>query len=162
MLLSSTHLLVLSGSCSFRAYPFNRSVVSSFQVSSHFVKFNSFHLQAECCPNYIILIPSLSCFNRVLCPFAQVLFALSSLASLFNRSVVWIFSSLFLFSNGVFSTSFISIVFFSQKDLTSQGSLVSLVGQRSNLVLPLLLIFHFPSGAILDLGTRSSRSGGVL
>ena len=27
MLLSSTHLLVLSGSCSFHAYPFNRSVV---------------------------------------------------------------------------------------------------------------------------------------
>ena len=25
--------------------------------------FNSFHLQSECCPNYIILIPSLSCFN---------------------------------------------------------------------------------------------------
>ena len=36
------------------------------QVSSHLVKFmfNSFHLQSECCPNYIILIPSLSCFNR--------------------------------------------------------------------------------------------------
>ena len=36
------------------------------QVSSHLLKFmfNSFHLQSECCPNYIILIPSLSCFNR--------------------------------------------------------------------------------------------------
>ena len=34
------------------------------QVSSHLVKFmfNSFHLQSECCPNYIILIPSLSWF----------------------------------------------------------------------------------------------------
>ena len=31
MLLSATHLLVLSGSCSFRPYPFNRSVVPSFQ-----------------------------------------------------------------------------------------------------------------------------------
>ena len=100
--------------------------------------FNSFHLQSECCPNYITLIPSLSCFNRsvvaiiplltgvsskcfhfakfillssisnrsvvvidpycssyisfltgVLCPFAQVLFALSSLATIFNRSAVW-------------------------------------------------------------------------
>ena len=70
--------------------------------------------------------------------------------------------SLFLFSNGVFSTSFISVVFFSQNGLTSQGSLVSLVCQRSNLVLPLLFPFCFPSGAILDLGTRSSRSGGVL
>ena len=38
----------------------------SHRVSSHLVKimFNSFHLQSECCPNYIILIPSLSCFNR--------------------------------------------------------------------------------------------------
>ena len=43
-----------------------------------------------------------------------------------------------------------------------QGSLVSLVCQRSNLVLPVHFRFRFPSGAILDLGTRSSRSGGVL
>ena len=36
------------------------------QVSSHLVKFmfNSLHLQSECCPNYINLIPSLSSFNR--------------------------------------------------------------------------------------------------
>ena len=36
------------------------------QASSHLVKilFYSFHFQSECCPNYIILIPSLSCFNR--------------------------------------------------------------------------------------------------
>ena len=60
MLLSSTHLLVLSRSCYFLAYPFNQSAVSSFQV----------------------------------------LFILSSLASLFNRSVVRICSSLFLFSDG--------------------------------------------------------------
>ena len=45
---------------------------------------------------------------------------------------------------------------------TSQGSLVSLVCQRSNLVFTSSLPFPFPSGAILDLGTRSSRSGGVL
>ena len=43
---------------------------------------------------------------------------------------------------------------------TSQGYLVSLVCQRSNFVLPLPL--PFLSGAILDLGTRSSCSGGVL
>ena len=36
------------------------------QVSPHLVKFmfNSFQLQSECCPNYIILNPSLSGFNR--------------------------------------------------------------------------------------------------
>ena len=45
----------------------SEAVCCSFhQVSSHLVKFmfNSFHLQSECCPNYIILIPSLSCFNQ--------------------------------------------------------------------------------------------------
>ena len=102
MLLSSTHLLGLSGPCFDRAYPFNRSVVSS----------------------------------------AQVLFILSSLVSLFNRSAVRIWSSLIPFlnrrvfniylpfnlkvsqcslslvSNGEFSTSFISIVFFSRNGLT--------------------------------------------
>ena len=58
--------------------------VALFNPSSCFVKimFNSFHLQSECCPNYIILIPSLSCFNRNVVSSAQVLFALSSLASL--------------------------------------------------------------------------------
>ena len=45
---------------------------------------------------------------------------------------------------------------------TSQGSLVSLFCRRSNLVLPPLFLFCFLSGAILDLGTRSSHSGGVL
>ena len=39
-------------------------------------------------------------------------FILSSLASLFNRSVVWICSSLFLFLNGVLSTLFFSMAFF--------------------------------------------------
>ena len=43
--------------------------VALFDPSSYFVKimFNSFHLQSECCPNYIILIPSLSCLTGVLC-----------------------------------------------------------------------------------------------
>ena len=43
---------------------------------------------------------------------------------------------------------------------TSQGSFLSLVCQRSNFVL--LLPLPFLTGAILDLGTRSSRSGRVL
>lgn len=148
MLLFSTHHLVCHRSCSFRAYPFNQSVVSS----------------------------------------AQVLFILSSLVSLFNRSAVRIWSSLIpffnrrvfniylpfnlkvfrkcslsLFANGVFSTLFSFVLFFSRISSTSQGSLVSLVCQRSNLVLPLLSSLPlFPFGVILDLGTRSSCSGGVL
>ena len=99
MLLFSTHHLVCQRSCSFRAYPFNQSVVSS----------------------------------------AQVLFILSRLVSLFNRSAVQIWSSLVpflnrrvfniylpfnlkvfrkcslsLFANGVFSTLFTFVVFFSR------------------------------------------------
>ena len=106
MLLSSTHLLVLLGSCSFHTYPFNMSVVSSAQVF-----FSSYQV-------------------------------------------------LNLFSNKVFSTLFIFVVFFLSICSTSQGSLVSLVCQTSNFVLlPALPLFF---GAILDLGTRSSRSGGVL
>ena len=104
------------------------------QVSPHLVKFmfNSFRLQSECSPNYIILNPSLTCFNR----------------SVFNIHLALqprVFSqcSLSLFSNGVFSTLFTFVVFFSRICSTSQGSLVSLVCQRSNLVLPLLFLFRF-------------------
>ena len=102
-------------------------------------------------------------FNRSVVPSAQVLFILSSLASFLNRSAVRICSSLFLFPTGVFSTLFFLVALFLSICSTSQGSLVSLVCQRSNLVLPHLSSSSvFPSVAILDLGTRSSRSGGVL
>ena len=60
--------------------------------------FNSFHLQSECCPNYIILIPSLSCFNRSVVSIIPLLTGVSSkcynfassysLPSISNRSVV--------------------------------------------------------------------------
>ena len=66
------------------------------------------------------------------------------------------------FPNGVLSILFISVLCFFSICSTLQGSLVSLVWQRSNLVLPLLFFFYLPSGAILDLGTRPSCSGGVL
>ena len=146
-----THHLELWGSCSFHAYPFNRSVVSSFQF----------------------------------------LFILSSLASLFNRSVVRIWSSLFLIylvstrvvplcssfkalqlqgSHDVPCFSFLSECYqFRSTPLcsffnfsTSQGSLVSLIGRRSNLDLPLLFLFHFSPVPSLDLGVRSSCSGGEM
>ena len=82
-------------------------------------------------------------FNRSVVSSLQVLFILSSLASLFNSSAVRICSSLFLFSNGVFSTLFIFVAYFLSICSTSQGSLVSLVCRRSNLVLPLLFLFRF-------------------
>ena len=59
--------------------------------------------------------------TRVLC-FQSSIFSsyqvLIQLLFLFNRSVARSCSSLFLFSNGVFSTSFISVVFFSRNGLT--------------------------------------------
>ena len=51
--------------------------------------------------------------------------------------------SLFLVQQSVF-ISFISMAFFLSICSTSQGSLVSLVCQRSNFVLPLLFLFRFP------------------
>src|SRR3954471_16541632 len=51
---------------------------------------------------------------------------------------------MFFFSYGVFAISFIFVVFFLSFCATSQGSLVSLVCQRSNLVLPLFFLFRFP------------------
>ena len=149
MLLSS---LIISnwGSCSFHAYPFNRSVVSSLQVlssyqvlplfstgllseifltpcailiivlkvvccwfhqvSSHLLKFmfNFFHLQLECCQNYIILIHSYLVSTRVVsipsCPLY------SSFIALQPPRFTW--CSLFLFSTVVLSIVFNCIVFF--------------------------------------------------
>ena len=77
----------------------------SFHPSSHFVK--------DCVLFMIVHL------TGVLCPFAQVPFALSSLASLLNRSASRICSYLLLFLNGLLSTSFISVVLFSQSGLTS-------------------------------------------
>ena len=39
-------------------------LISSSIIPSSQVHVNSFHFLLECCPNYITLIPSLSCFNR--------------------------------------------------------------------------------------------------
>ena len=55
-------------------------------------------------------------------------------------------------SNGVFSTSFIYVVFFLSICSTFQGSLVSLVCQRSNFVLP--LPFPLLSGAFPRISGR--------
>ena len=66
---------------------------------------------------FSLLIP----FNWRVVLSAQVLFILSSSYSipfLFNRSAARSCSSLFLFSNRVFSTLFISVVFFSRNGLT--------------------------------------------
>ena len=81
---------------------------------------------------------------------------------LFNRSAARSCSSLFLFSNGVFPTSFISIVFFSQNGLTFAWFFGFTHWSKKQLSFTSSLPLPFLSGAILDLGTRSSCSGGVL
>ena len=140
MLLSATHLLVLSGSCSFRPYPFNRSVVLAFQKISYSAKF-CLPSQTECCPNYIIFISTLPCSIGVLpevvlpCP--------SFLTECFQLHSFPLYSFFHEFVQPLKVRGFTRL---SKKQLCFTFSL------------PL----PFPSGAILDLGMRSSRSGGVL
>ena len=122
MLLSSTHLLVLSRSCSFYDCPFNRSIVPSCQVLSSY---------------QVLLLFSTGVLSEFVLPCSYFLTECSQLCS----------SLLF---------------FFLSSYSTFPGSLVSLICQRSNLFYLFSYLFRCPSGAILDLGTRSSRSGGVL
>ena len=136
----------------------------SLQPIILFVKimFSSFHFQSKCCPNRTILSLSILFLTGALCPFAQILFILSSLVSLFNRSAIR--NRFFLIPLSLWSASNFVLLhgFFLSFCLTSQGSSVSLVCQRSNLVYLSSLLFCCFPGAILDLGTRSSHSGGVL
>ena len=83
---------------------------------------------------YLVLI-------GVLCPFAQVLFALSSFASLFNRSAFNLLLPCSSFLTECFQLRSPPLYFFSKWLNLFQGSLVSLVSQRSNLFLPLLFLF---------------------
>ena len=72
-----------------------------FDPSSCFVKImsNSFHLQAECCPNYIILFPSLSCFNRSVVAIIPLLTGVSSKCFHFAKIIFFTFH----FPTGVLS-----------------------------------------------------------
>ena len=88
----------------------------------HFTKF-FISFKPECCPRSFLPLVSIHSIvtEAVYCDFIKYLLILSSSYSipfLFNRSAARSCSSLFLFSNGVFSTSFISVVFFSRNGLT--------------------------------------------
>ena len=122
--------------------------VALFNPSSRFVKdhvlFMPIHLTGALCPLLKLSSPyqALHLFSTgvlseifltpcsihsivleaVCCDFIKYLLILPSSYSipfLFNRSATRSCSSLFLFSNGVLSTLFISIVFFSRDGLTS-------------------------------------------
>ena len=74
MLLSATHLLVFSGSCSFRPYPFNRSVMSFFfkyplilsSLIPSIYRWSAVQIISFLFLPYLVL-------TGVLCPFAQAL-----------------------------------------------------------------------------------------
>ena len=86
--------------------------VALFNPSSCFVKimFNSFHLQSECCQNYITPIHSYLVSTRVVAiPSCSLC---SSFTALQPPTLTW--CSLFLFSTGMLSISFNSIVLFFQ------------------------------------------------
>ena len=129
------------------------------QVSSHLLKFMlySFHVQSECCQNHIILIHSYLVSTRLIsipsCPLYSTFIALHP------SRFTW--CSLFLFSTAVLSIVFSSVMSFLStfqplKVLGFTRLLKKQLSFTSSLPLPFLF------GAILDLGTRSSRSGGVL
>ena len=131
--------LVFSRSYSFHTHPFNRSVVSFCSSSFRLIK-PCISFQPECCPNLFFLVPCLSRFNQsgsnsflsivlVIHSFATSMVHMVFLVSIFYRSAL----------NCVQLCCVLSFNF-----STSQGSLVSLIGQGSNLVLPLLFLFLFP------------------
>ena len=139
LLLSSNHLLVLSGSCYFHAYPFNRSVVpfcsSSFRLINHCISFQ---------PEYFLVL--LVHQNPFLMSF-KLQGSSNVPCSSFLTECFQLCSSL-LYS------------FFQVDQDRKVHGFTHL--SKKQLVLPLLFLFRCPSGAILNLGTRSSRSGGVL
>ena len=137
MLLSSTHHLVLSRYCSFPCLSVNRSVVLSSQVlfilSSLASLFNRSAVQI-CSSLFLVYLVSTRVVPIPSCPLY------SSFIALQPPRFTW--CTLFLFSTAMLSIVFNSVVFFQHFNLSR--FVVSLVRQRSNLVLPPLLLVHFP------------------
>ena len=138
MLLSSLIILFCQDHVLFHAYPFNRSVVFTFKLF-HLIKF-CFSFQSECCQNYIIPIHSYLVSTRVVsipsCPLCSSFMSLQPSSSRYVPCSSFLTDCLQSWSSPLFC--FLSIC------PTSQGSLVSLCGRRSNLVLPLIFLFLFP------------------
>ena len=88
-LLSSTHHLILSRSCYFLAYPFNRSVVFSFKFF-HLIKF-CLSFQPECClKSFLPIMPFFQQFRRQcvvdFIKYHPIFSSSCSIPSIFNRS----------------------------------------------------------------------------
>ena len=128
-----------------------------FSSSSHFVK-SCISFQPECCPNLFFLVPCLSRFNQsgsnsflsivlVIHSFATSKVQMVFLVSIFLPQCSQLCSTPLCSFFQLFNLSrFFGFTLLSKKQLSF----------TSSLPLPFL------SGAILDLGTRSSCSGGVL
>ena len=123
MFLSSTHYLVSPRSCSFLAYPFNRSVVFSFQVLSSYQALLLFSIGVQ--PEFFLS----HLVSTGVVTFSSL--SLEILIHVFATSKVLIVFLVPLFHNGVFSPSFVFVVFFLSSCSTSRGSLVSFVVQEA-------------------------------
>ena len=129
------------------------SLLSSFHLIKSCISF-----QPECCPNLFFFVPCLSHFNQSGSnSFLSIVLVIHSFAT---SKVHMVFLVSIFYNTALNCVQLRCVLSFNFS--TSQGSLVSLLCRRSNLALPLLFLFRFLSGAILDLGTRSSCSGGVL
>ena len=140
----------------FSSPSFHSNVPSSILCSRRLCDVDLFSHHLEWC--FFVLIH----LTGVLCTLLKFFSFYHVCALCFNRSAVRICSSLKLFPTGVLSTLFYFVAFLLSICSTSQGSLVSLICQRGNLAFPFPLPLPFFPGAILDLGMRSSCSGGVL
>ena len=133
MLLSATHLLVLSGSCSFRPYPFNRSVVPAFRIFPILPSFASLlRRSAAQIISFLILLYlvltgvvsiyilpfNLKVFRNVLCPsFLTECFQICHLRYSFSR-------------NGLTFSRFFGLTRLSKKQLSFTSSLSLLFSLR--------------------------------
>ena len=125
--------------------------------SFHLIK-SCIYFQPECSPILIFLVACLSRFNQS--DFNSFLSIVLVIHSFATSKVHMVFLVSIFYRSALNCVQLCCVLSFNFS--TSHGFLVSLFCRRSNLVLPLLFLFRFLSGAILDLGTRSSCSGGVL
>ena len=125
-----THHLVLLRSCYFLSYPFNRSVVFSFKFF-HLIK-TCASFPPECCPNSLFLFL-----------VQLILTGVASKSTLSPKLLVLIIFLVPLVQRTVCNLGHLRC-FVSLNLFNLSRFVVSLIGRRSNLVLPPLFLFCYP------------------
>ena len=125
-----------------------------FNIFSYYQVFFSF--LPECFPNSIILVPWLSCYTGgfIFFWFLKLLFLVFQPTRFSNVPCSSFLTECFQLC----SSSLFSSFYFAQPLKVHGFTRLS----KKQLSFTAYLPLPFPSGAILDLGTRSSRNGGVL